>query len=134
MVRGLERTLRKLDSRADEEREDEVALRVGIEPERMHAVRELVPIALRLPREDMGDRLEEVCERQLRVTMTRVSIGSYGGTNTERTREPPNCWRITFRSFSTAVDTVRWSLERFSAPTSRKRYLRTNVSPHINHS
>ena len=58
--------MRKLHGRPDEEREDEVTLRVGVEPERMHTVRELVPVAPCLAGEDVGDRLEEVGQRQLR--------------------------------------------------------------------
>ena len=58
--------MRKLHGRPDEQGEDEVTLRVGVEPERMHTVRELVPVALRLAGEDVGDRLEEVGQRQLR--------------------------------------------------------------------
>lgn len=70
--------MRELDRSPDEQREHSVRLRLGVVSQRVQALRERVVAVLRLPREDLRDRLKDVRERELVPKRPRISDNCTG--------------------------------------------------------
>ena len=91
------RTLGQLDSAANQQREDNVRLRVGIVAQTPQALRERRPLApVRLP-----EHIEEVHDGELSLhrNVSQHALGAEAIFD-QRTREPPSCLRMMAESFS----------------------------------